>query len=73
MSAYGLHKAAGGIAKRRRETLARLDTMTCRLHPKRTAAGLIETPLLDLLPACSACVAYGREHGYEVIEPEASR
>lgn len=66
-SMYGLHKAAGGIEKRRRDTLARLDDLTCKLHPDRTAAGLIETPLLDLLPACSVCVAYGREHGYSVL------
>jgi hypothetical protein len=67
---YGLHKAIGGIEKRRRETLARLDTLTCKLHSGQPATGLIETPLLDLLPACSACVAYGKSHGYEVLETE---
>jgi hypothetical protein len=69
---YGLHKAVGGIQKRRRETLAKLDTLTCKLHPGQSAAGLIETPLLDLLPACSACVTYGRERGYEVLGPESN-
>jgi hypothetical protein len=64
---YGLHKAVGGIEKRRRETLARLNTLTCKLHPDQVAVGLIETPLLDLIPACLACVTYGREHGYSVL------
>jgi hypothetical protein len=68
-SMYGLHKAVGGIEKRRREALANLASRTCKLHPDRPAAGLIQTPLLDLLPACPACVVHGKKRGYEVLEP----
>lgn len=77
-SAYGFHKAVGGIIKRRRERLAELveREVPCFWAHKgcrHRAVGLVENWALELFPQCRTHLEQGRKLGYAVYEPEQPR
>jgi hypothetical protein len=70
MSAYGLHKLAGGMAARWRQAWADLPTSTCPLNEcGRPGVGLIQTLDLQLKPVCTFHAPQAERLGYQVHYP----
>jgi hypothetical protein len=73
-SMYGLHKAIGGIEKRRREMLEQITCGGLACHWKvkgcqQPAVGLLENWAGQPFPQCRTHLEQGRQLGYTIYEP----